>query len=310
MRGELYIDNRDAYTDFGVWITEGGYDGLLPFPELVEPDRNDWPDEDGIEPDLEKPTLKPRELNITFVRSVDGRSAGDLVEHLSEPGYHLFRIPSLGREWSLRLIQSPAYEDWDTLEALTLRFAEDRPVRPSSVAIPEGGGRYVPLSEYELDGVSLERYGVMVTEGRDEIMRSPTLKTNLSRTVLDVDGRIYDTENVVFNSKEVTLKCCLITGSMTAFWNCYDALFHALVQPGERSLYVDYNVEEYPCYYKRTSGWRLESLRGRVIVTFNLTLEFTVFRVGGTDYLLATEDGDLIVTEDGKYYIDLGIYEN
>ena len=65
MRGELYIDGKDAYTDFGVWITEGGYDGLLPFPELVEPDRNDWPDEDGIEPDLEKPTLKPRELNIT-----------------------------------------------------------------------------------------------------------------------------------------------------------------------------------------------------------------------------------------------------
>lgn len=48
MRGELYIDGKDAYTDFGVWITEGGYDGLLPFPELVEPDRNDWPDEDGI----------------------------------------------------------------------------------------------------------------------------------------------------------------------------------------------------------------------------------------------------------------------
>lgn len=97
---------------------------------------------------------------------------------------------------------------------------------------------------------------------------------------------------------------------MTAFWICYDALLHALIQPGERSLYVDYNVEEYPCYYKRTSGWKLESLRGRVVVTFNLTLEFTVFRLGGTDYLLATEDGDLIVTEDGEYYIDLGTYEN
>ena len=45
-------------------------------------------------------------------------------------------------------------------------------------------------------------------------------------------------------------------------------------------------------------------------MTFNLTLEFTVFRLGGTDYLLATEDGDLIVTEDGEYYIDLGTYEN
>lgn len=309
MRGELYIDGKDAYTDFGVWITEGGYDGLLPFPELVEPDRNDWPDEDGIEPDLEKPTLKPRELNITFVRSVDGRSAGALVEYLSEPGYHLFRIPSLGREWSLRLLSHPAYEDWETLEAFTLRFAEDIPARPAA-ATPGGGGVYVPPSVYELDGVSLERYGIMVTEGMDEVMRSPTVKTNLSRTVLNVDGKIYDAGKVVFNSKEVTLKCCLIADSTECFWNCYDSLLHALIQPGERQLYVDYNVEEYPCYYKRTSAWKLESLLGRVIVTFGLTLVFTVFRVGDTDYLLATEDGDLIVTEDGEYCIDLGIYES
>ena len=62
------------------------------------------------------------------------------------------------------------------------------------------------------------------------MMRSPTVKMNLSRTVLNVDGRIYDAGKVVYNSKEVTLKCCLIAGSMTAFWICYDALLHALIQ--------------------------------------------------------------------------------
>lgn len=44
------------------------------------------------------------------------------------------------------------------------------------------------------------------------------------------------------------------------------------------------------------------------MVTFNLTLEFTVFRMDGIDYLLATEAGELVVTEDGEYYIDLNIY--
>lgn len=166
----------------------------------------------------------------------------------------------------------------------------------------------MPRSEYELDGIPLDRYGVMVMEGRDEIMRSPTVKTNLSRTVLDVNGRIYDADHVVFNSKEVTLKCCFIVGSIGTFWSCYDALLNALIQPGERSLYVDYNTERYPCFYKKTSGWRLESLRGRVVVTFNLTLEFTVFRLEGIDYLLATEAGELVVTEDGEYYIDLNRY--
>ena len=81
------------------------------------------------------------------------------------------------------------------------------------------------------------------------------------------------------------------------------------LDPAGRAFAVrDYNVEEYPCYYKRTSGWKLESLRGRVVVTFNLTLEFTVFRMDGIDYLLATEAGELVVTEDGEYYIDLNIY--
>ena len=97
MRGELYIDGKDAYTDFGVWITEGGYDGLLPFPELVEPDRNDWPDEDGIEPDLEKPTLKPREAQHHVRPHVDGRSTGALVEYLSKPGVSPLPYPLVGQ---------------------------------------------------------------------------------------------------------------------------------------------------------------------------------------------------------------------
>lgn len=68
---------------------------------------------------------------------------------------------------------------------------------------------------------------------------------------------------------------------------------------------VDFNVEKSQLI---VNGWKLESLRGRVVVTFNLTLEFTVFRMDGIDYLLATEAGELVVTEDGEYYIDLNTY--
>ena len=36
MRGELYIDGKDAYTDFGVWITAVSYTHLtLPTNSLV-----------------------------------------------------------------------------------------------------------------------------------------------------------------------------------------------------------------------------------------------------------------------------------
>lgn len=304
MRGRLYIDGVDAYEAFGAWITEGGYNDLLAFPGLVEPERNDWMEEDGVEVDLENPTLKPKEVSITFVSSVPFRSAYDFIHKLGEPGYHVLRIPALEREWRLRLLSHPDNEEWDTLTSLTLRFAEDVPERPSAIT-PEGGGAYVPASGYELDGVPLDRYGIVVMEGRNDVLRSPTAKTNLSRTILNVDGRTYDTGQVVFQAKDVTFKCLLNAVSVARFWQCYDAFFSDLTHPGERSLYVDYTGEEYPCHYKGTSGWQLISLSGRMVVAFDLTLTFTSFRVGETEYLLASEDGELIETEDGGYLIDL-----
>lgn len=304
MKGRLYIDGIDAYTSFGIWITEGGYNDLLSFPDLSDPEKNDWMEEDGVEVDLEAPTLKYKEVSITFVSSVPFRSAYDFIYKLSEPGYHTFRIPALQREWRLRLLSHPANEDWDTLTSLTLKFSEDMPVHPESLELA-GCGVLIPKSMYEIDGIQLDRYGVVVEEGLDEILKSPTVKQNLTKTFSTSDGRLYDAEHLVFQSKDVTLKCVMIADSIERFWKCYDAFFHSLIQPGERTLFCDYTSEEYPCYYKKTSGWNIVSLSGQVVVEFSLTLVFTVFRVGETEFLLASQAGELITTEDGEYYIDL-----
>lgn len=304
MKGRLYIDDIDAYVRYGIWITEGGYNDLLSFPGLSDPEKNDWMEEDGIEVDLEAPTLKYKEVSITFVSSVPFRSAYDFIYKLSEPGYHVFRIPSLNREWRLRLLSHPTNEDWDTLTSLTLKFSEDLPVRPASIE-SAGCGVLIPKSMYEIDGVSLDKYGVVVEEGLDEILKSPTVKQNLTKTFSTSDGRLYDAEHLVFQSKDVTLKCVMIADSIERFWKCYDAFFHTLIQSGERTLFCDYTSEEYPCYYKKTSGWNIVSLSGQVVVEFSLTLVFTVFRVGETEFLLASQAGELITTEDGEYYIDL-----
>ena len=42
---------------------------------------------------------------------------------------------------------------------------------------------------------------------------------------------------------------------------------------------------------------------------FDLTLVFTSFRVEGEEYLLASEDDMLIITEDGESAIDLSEYD-
>ena len=96
--------------------------------------------------------------------------------------------------------------------------------------------------------------------------------------------------------------------SIDRFWQCYDAFFNDLIKPEERTLYVGYTDEEYPCYYKKSSNFKVLSLSDKVIVEFNLTLVFTSFRVNETEYILASEDDERIVDEeDGETCIDLGI---
>ena len=85
---------------------------------------------------------------------------------------------------------------------------------------------------------------------------------------------------------------------MAKFWECYTAFFNDLVQPDERRFYWDYTSEEYPCYYKKSSGFKVLSLADRIVVEFNLTLVFTVFRIGETEYVLANELGQILVLDE------------
>ena len=54
------------------------------------------------------------------------------------------------------------------------------------------------------------------------------------------------------------------------------------------------------------SGTNILSLSREVVVEFDLTLVFTVFRVGETEYILSAENGAWVVLEnDGETVIDM-----
>lgn len=294
MKGAFYIDDIDIYARYGVVIVDGSYGDLLYFPALKEPDANDWPEEDGIEADLAAPVLEAKEVTLSFVSTRP--DIGDFTVMLSAPGYHSLRITELGKEWRLRLLTQPSGILYAAATAFSLRFADDFPDRPNTSPAP--GSADVPVSDFELDGVSFSDYGIAVVSGWDDLLKSPTVKENLTRSFATSDGQVYDADHVVFNAKETTFKCCFIADSMTAFWQYYDAFFGAFIQPDERQLYWDYAGEEYPCYYKKCGGFKVLSLDGQVVIEFNLTLMFTVFRIGETEYVLANELGQILVLDD------------
>lgn len=304
MRNNCYIDGVSTWDRFGVWVTKGGYSDLLTFPALVDPDKNDWPEEDGIEVDLSDPRLQPKEITISFLASNPSVDVSDFIVFISTPGYHTLRVPILNREWNLRLSTHTANKVYQNACDFSLKFVEDVPICPANISLPDPG-LIIRNSSYELDGISFADYGVVVDIAKDELLKSPTVKKNLTRKVCTQDGQLYDVNHLVFSSKEVTFKCHFKAASIDKFWQCYDAFFNALIQPGERQLYWDYTGEEYSCYYKKSSGFKVVSLRNPVVIEFNLTLVFTVFRIGETEYLLASEAGELIETEDSEYLIDM-----
>lgn len=303
MINNLYIDDQPARSRFGVWVTRGGYSGLIAFPALKEPEANDWPEEDGVEVDLSDPKLEEKEITVSFLSDTCS-AASDLVAYLSGTGYHVFRVPSLGRTWQLRLSDHPENNVYPLQTAFSLKLVEDVPVRPIADSLPTPGVR-IPVSRYLLDDVPFSTYGVTVDVSRSALLKAPAAKLNMNRKVLTADGQIYDADHLVFQKKEVTFNCHFKAVSMAVFWQCYDSFFSALIQPGERQLYVEEIGKAYPCYYKSSTAFEVLRLADPVFIRFNLTLVFTSFRLYETDYFLATEAGDWIITEDGEYFIDM-----
>lgn len=296
------VDGVDIFRRYGAKVKRNGYNDLLTFPPLVPPDSTSWPEEDGVEVDLMDPKLDIKEVSISFVAD----EANGFINFLCQPGYHTWSV-GLGREWRLRISTQSNNQLIDKTSIFTLKFIDDFPIRTNDYVPGPGCGVILPVCNYEIDGISLRDYGIMVKSGKEEVLKSSAVKQNLSQKIQTKDGQLYDVDQIVFEAKDVTFNLYMCADSIERFWQCYDAFFNGLIKPEERSLYVEYTGEEYPCYYKKSSNFKVLSLLEKVMVEFNLTLVFTSFRVNETEYILATEAGEWIVLEDDcETVIDMG----
>jgi hypothetical protein len=304
MTGSFYIDGEDAYSEYRVFVTDGGYGELVTFAPLKQVENNDWAEDDGAEFDLSAPVLDTRELSVKFAFDGIFATFGEFMELLSDMAYHTFDFAAIGRTYRLRLVNHSDFVVSGNIGLFTLRFADDFPLNDyvyaapvSSISVPEQG--------YELDGIDFSEYGVYILKGSAaSIQKSPAVKTNLLTNIKSRSGAFYDDEYVKFQTKEVKLNCLMQAATLAELWRNYDALLYDLIRPDERLLYVDSMGEEYPCFYKSNSVEKFAAT-GRIWLQFSLSLMFTSFRIDGEEFLLAAEDGKLIITEQGDNAIDL-----
>jgi hypothetical protein len=305
MTGIFNIDGQNAYGVYGVLVAKDGYRGLLQYPPLKKYDANDWPEDDGIEADLWNPALDGREFSIEFAAVKEMNIAG-FLDRLCEGAYHTFEFTDIGRSYVLRLTSQPDLKNRKKFETFSLRFALDMPVPEDyEYAMPETTCLWATAG-YEMDGIDLSDYGIRVLQGtKDEILKTPAVKSNLLQSWAGRNGAVYDGAAVHLKSKDVKLYLLMVAGNMPEFWRNYDALLHDLVQPGERMLWVETAEREYPCCYRSCDVQEFTFNAGRVWFKFSITLTFTRYRREGnmpdveTDWLLASEAGELMVTEEG-----------
>lgn len=304
-RGRLYIDGKDAFSYYGIFVEQYGYKALIQQPSFKKLTSTEWPELDGEEVDLTAPVLDTRSLSIQFCIT-DKRLTEDLFNALSQNGsYHLFVFSELKRSYNLRMTSNGSFSSNIKLGKLTLSFSQDDCTVPTGEPMDLGASG-VKQRGYEIDDIDLSCYGVNILKGTDDAIRkAPSVRENLSVSTKDKDGVKYDSEEVHYKTKDVAFKLLIRADNINDFWKRWDALFCALMQPESRLFYFVEMEAEFECYYKSSSVSKFDILRnGHVWCEFTVTMTFLSCTTL-LDMVLATEDGIIVYTEDDEYAIDM-----
>ena len=276
MTGRLYIDGKDVYTEYGVYVVKGGWNELIAYPPLKTVESNDWQEMDGIEADLSAPVLDTREIQLKVAFTGFDSRFFALIRHLSDGAYHTFDCRHIERTYRLRLVSQPNLSVAQALGAVTMKFADDFPL--SGYTYKKPASNVAAYDDYTFDGVKFTDYGVRVLKGTlDEVKKMPTVKTNLLRNISTQMGALYDGKNVTYKSKDVKINCLMRADTLDELWRNYDTLLYDLILPNTHNLWVRELNKEFPFYYKSCQVTEFYPT-DKIWLQFTLTVTFTTFR--------------------------------
>ena len=223
--GRLTIDNKDAFTYFGVFVERWGYKALIQMPPFKNPDSTEWEEYDGAEYDLEDPVLDTKTFQMQFCVTN--------VTQVSE-SYHIFNFVELGRSFKLRLSQNSTISSKVSLGKFTISLVDDfPPIRyqagMSNAILNQDFPRVLNVQPYQssvikinvgydLDDIDFGRLGVNILDGTNQnILKNPNVRDNLKVSVKGRSGVEYDDENVFYKPRDVQMKLLIHADDITDF---------------------------------------------------------------------------------------------
>lgn len=276
MVGTIIIDGIDVTTSFGIFIRDGGYEGIVRLPQIKDPELNDWHEENGIEVDLSDLKLKSKEFDIKFGTVNRNADIDGFMNLITNGVYHNFTFPDLQITKTLRLISSNDYKGTVLrLRVFSLVFSEDEPMSGYIYQAPLGGA--FPVQGYQIDGIDLSQYGLAVLDRTDDdILKAPAIKQNLQVDISSINGVVYDSNHVRMQAKEVRLNLLMRADNPQVLSHNLNAFLYDLIRPGERQLYFKKNEETYKFYYKSSSVNKLVIIN-RIWCEFSITICFITY---------------------------------
>lgn len=305
MREPLLIDDVDILATYAVQVVGGGYNGLVQFPQLKKVDCVDWPEEDGVEPDLISPVLAAKDsVTINFVCK-DLSKYDAFLALLYDGAHHEFNFKEIGVTAVLRL-DSPGAQirRGTSMETFTLNFAFDASF--TSGMVPYEGLNWpltmagekmyfneelllffvyepglnpfrvitVPSYGVSIGSKDICEYGMRPLDGFEgELFKAAPIKKNVVVESQYTAGRSYPDTNVVRGAKDVTLPFLMMTDCPTSFWNAYLQLLADLTSAGYKTLTFGGVTRKF--YYKSQQVLEFAKVRGNAMwCKFNLTLCF------------------------------------
>lgn len=250
----LMIDGQDTMTAFNAYVVDGGLRGLMAWPALKQPQKNEWHEEDGQDVDLSNPVLDARNFSIQMASPDAYAAIAAIRTRMSQSAYHSITVYGSQRYTVARFVSASNVNALNNLATFSLNFCADDPFQyeymtPASTL--QADNSYKINNPANTGMIPLTRYGVRILKGTAQsFLFIPEARTGAA--IVDTayaDGAEYDDAPTTYRSPEVTLRCLMHERSVSALNRNYDALLHDLVRPGARQLYTSVTGRTYSCHY-------------------------------------------------------------
>lgn len=278
----LYIDELDAFRNYGVYLAEGGYNALLQIPTAKTINTSNYQEIDDVatalpyyvteDPDLDVcPYLPMQALSIPLTFNVADRAlAQNFFARLTAAPKHNFRFATtrmLIRKMRLADNNTFTVRDDGRTAQVRINFVEDI---PAQTVWASGPANPAPVSQgqywYSLDESTFNEQGVYILKGSEEpFRRLPKPKQQLIVNINSLNGQSYDgtptstynLDNITFQPQDVALKLFIYSNSLWQFANRYDSLRKRLLYPAYHKLTfappTGYETRDIYCIYKSSS---------------------------------------------------------